>query len=106
MRWRFTGFERLPAWLRSPYFWITVGALVWMGFLDAYNWVEQARLARRLDQMRQQLAFYEREIGLLREEEISLTTDPYTQEWYARQHYWVKKSSEKLFILQPKAASP
>ncbi|MCS6790470.1 MAG: hypothetical protein NZ580_05785 [Bacteroidia bacterium] len=89
-------FRRL---LRSPYFWITLLALLWMGWLDTYNWIEQYRLSQRIRAMREQLAFYEREITLLRQEEEALRTDPYTQQRYARQHYWVKHPEEVLYIL-------
>ncbi len=92
--------------LRSPYFWITVGALVWVGLLDPYSWVEQVRLARRLAEMRQQYALYEEQTALLRKEALALTQDAYTQEAYARQHYWVKRPGEKLFILQRSSPNP
>ncbi|GIV25312.1 MAG: hypothetical protein KatS3mg026_1004 [Bacteroidia bacterium] len=92
--------------LRSPYFWITVGALLWIGLLDPYSWVEQVRLARRLAEMRQQYAFYEQQTALLRKEAIALAQDAYTQEAYAREHYRVKRPGEKLFILQRSSPNP
>lgn len=87
-------------WLRSPYLWITIGGSLWIGFLDTYSWWQQRRLAIRLRQMEEQLAFYEKEIQNLTAEEEALLTDPYTQEYYARSHYWVKRPSEKLFLLR------
>ncbi|MEN3040828.1 MAG: hypothetical protein ABDH66_04735 [Bacteroidia bacterium] len=87
-------------WLRSPYLWITILALLWIGFLDTHSWWQQYRLSRQLHQMKAQLDFYEREIQNLREEEEALRKDPYTQEYHARRHYWVKRPGEKLFLLQ------
>ncbi|MCX7607547.1 MAG: hypothetical protein N2170_09855 [Bacteroidia bacterium] len=92
--------KKLSRWLYNPYLWVTVGALLWLGFLDSYNWLEQRRLARRIHQMRMQLSFYEREIASLREEEKALQKDSYTQEYHARRYYWVKRPTEKLYILQ------
>ncbi len=91
---------RLPKGFFNPYVWITLAALLWLGLLDSYNWLEQYRLAKRLEQMRQQLAFYEEEIRQLAQEEAALQSDPYTQTYHARRHYWVKKPNEKLYILR------
>lgn len=91
---------RFPKALRNPYVWITLAALLWLGLLDSYNWLEQYRLAKRLAQMRAQLAFYEQEIADLAQEEAALQSDPYTQTYHARRHYWVKKPNEKLYILR------
>ncbi|MDW8133829.1 MAG: hypothetical protein RMJ66_02050 [Bacteroidia bacterium] len=73
--------------------------MLWLGLLDNYNWLEQYRLSQRLRQMRAQLEFYEKEIAILRQEKEALQSDPYTQEYYARQHYWVKRKGEKVYIL-------
>lgn len=98
--------KKLLRLLRSPYFWITGGALLWIGLLDPYSWVEQVRLARRLGEMRQQYALYEKQTALLRKEAWALTQDAYTQEAYAREHYWVKRPGEQLFILQRSSINP
>lgn len=91
---------QLPRPLFNPYFWITLAALLWLGLLDAYNWLEQYRLAKRIEQMRKQLAFYEQQIQELAAEEAALQSDPYIQTYYARRQYWVKKPAEKLYILR------
>ncbi|MCS7297780.1 MAG: hypothetical protein RMK19_08885 [Bacteroidia bacterium] len=87
-------------WLRSPYLWITVGALLWIGVLDTHSWWQQQRLSRRLRQMQAQLLFYEKEIIALKAEEMALRFDTYTQEYHARRHYWVKRPHERLFLIQ------
>lgn len=93
---------RAPKFLLNPYLWITLAALLWLGFLDSYNWLEQYRLAKRIEQMRAQLRFYEQEIQELAEEEAALQSDPYTQAYHARRQYWVKKPNEKLYIIPKK----
>lgn len=100
MAWR-----KVPRFWLSPYFWITVVALLWLGFLDNYNWIEQYRFRKRIEQMRAQLRFYENQIQLLQEEEKALLTDPYIQEYHARKHYWVKRPNETLYILQKSESS-
>ncbi|MCS7162835.1 MAG: hypothetical protein NZ958_05880 [Bacteroidia bacterium] len=96
------GFRRWLRYGRSPYLWITLLGAVWIGFLDNYSWWQQWRLARRLAAMEAQLSFYEQAIRQLRQEEAALERDTYLQEWYARQHYWVKRPTERLIILTPK----
>ncbi len=93
---------RLPGFLRSVYFWITVLALLWLGFLDPYSWVDQWRFSERLAAMEKQLRFYEAEIGRLQIEADMLRSDPFTQEKYARAAFWVHRENEVLFVLLPK----
>lgn len=85
----------------NPYWWITFLALLWLLFLDNYNWIAQWRFSRRLAQMEAQYAFYEQAIAHLKTEAHALKHDPYTQEKYARAYYWVHRPNEWLFILQP-----
>lgn len=94
--------ERRWRWLRSPYLWVTLAALLWIGLLDTYSWWQQQRLAARLRQMQAQYTFYEEQVERLKAEENALLTDTYTQEYYARHHYWVKRPTERLFLLQRK----
>ncbi|MCX7764923.1 MAG: hypothetical protein N2253_08560 [Bacteroidia bacterium] len=93
-------FRRKWRWIRSPYVWVTIGAVVWIGFLDAHSWWQQQRLAQRLRQMEAQYKFYEAQIQALRAEEEALLNDPYTQEYHARKHYWVKRPGERIFLLR------
>lgn len=99
------GSKRRWGWLRSPYLWITVTALLWIGILDTHSWWQQQRLAARLHQMKAQYAFYEKEVQRLKAEENALLNDTYTQEYYARRHYWVKRPTERLFLIQRKGKS-
>ncbi len=87
-------------WLHSPYLWITVAALLWIAILDAHSWWQQYRLSVRLQQMQAQYEFYQTQIQRLKAEETALLSDRYTQQYYARKHYWVKKPEERLFLLQ------
>ena len=99
---------RIPGLLKSPYFWITLLALLWLGFLDPYSWVDQWRFSRRLAAMEAQLDFYETEIARLQVEADLLKSDPFAQEKYARAAFWVHRDDEILFVLLPKGrlASP
>lgn len=92
----------IPGLLRSPYFWITLLALLWLGFLGPYSWVDQWRFSRRLAAMEAQLDFYETEIVRLQAEADLLESDPFAQEKYARAAFWVHRDDEILFVLLPK----
>ncbi len=85
--------------LLNPYWWITLIALLWLLFIDNYNWIAQWRFGQRLAQMEAQYQFYEQEIARLQTEAQALKQDRYTQEKYARAHYWVHRPDEWLFIL-------
>jgi cell division protein FtsB len=95
----------LPGLLKSPYFWITLLALLWLGFLDPYSWIDQWRFSRRLAAMEAQLDFYEREVARLQAEADLLRSDPFAQEKYARAAFWVHRDDEILFVLLPKGRS-
>ncbi|MCX8111676.1 MAG: hypothetical protein N3E49_00540 [Bacteroidia bacterium] len=92
-------------WIRSPYVWVTLAAVLWIGILDTHSWWQQRRLATRLRQMQEQYDFYEEQIRTLKSEEKALLHDPYTQEYHARSHYWVKKPNERLFLIRNKKQS-
>ncbi|MGQ9863810.1 MAG: FtsB family cell division protein [Bacteroidia bacterium] len=85
---------------RSPYFWITVGGLLWILWLDTYDVFTQWRLTRQLGALSQQVAFYDSAINAAQKEVEALEKDPYIQEKWAREKYFFHRADEEVFFLE------
>ena len=95
-------FPKLPPVIFNPYLIAGVLFLIWMLFLDENNLIHQYRHYRHLQDMREKKAFYESAIRKTDEELKQLTTDSATQEKFAREHYWMKRDNEDVFIIVKK----
>ena len=77
-----------------------------MGFFDENNAIEQYKRSRALDALLEKKAFYVEEVAKTKTQYAELSTNTETQEKYAREHYWMKKSDEDVFIMIERAKAP
>ncbi len=85
--------------IRNKY-WITgLAFAVWMLFFDEYNFFMQRRLEKQIQDTEEKIKFYEKEIAKLNEEYKQLSKDLNAIERYGREHFFLKKDNEDIFIL-------
>lgn len=99
-------FARVPAFVKNPFFITGTLFLVWMVFIDENNVVSQYRRWRQLKDLEEKKAFYKEQIEQTQKYLGELTTNPETQEKFAREHYWMKKDNEDVFVIVQEDKKP
>ncbi len=97
--------KSLPPILRNIYFIAAVLFTVWMLFVDDNNLVTQYRRHHELSVLNGKKKFYLDQISQTQKEYNELNTNPETQEKFAREHYWMKRDNEDVFVIVRKNKS-
>jgi cell division protein DivIC len=92
-------FNKIPAIFKNKYFLVIAGILLWMAFFDSHNWIKQYRLSNELEELEDKKNYYEREIQKDSTALHELTTNPATQEKFAREKYHMKKVNEDVIVI-------
>ena len=74
--------------------------LVWLAFFDQNNFLVQYEFKKELNTLKQDNAFYVKEIKKTKLELEELTTNPVTLEKFAREKYLMKKDNEEIFVFE------
>ena len=90
---------RLPAPFRNVYVLTALLFIVWMLFLDDNNVMVQYRRHSELSSLLEKKEFYTEQTKKTEEAYAELTSNPATQEKFAREHYWMKRDNEDVFVL-------
>ncbi len=90
--------NRLPAPLQNRYYLTLVVFLFIMVFLDRHSLWTQWKLWRAQKQLETDRAFYQDKIKEAREEAEDFEL---TKEKFAREHYYMKRADEDVFIIKP-----
>ncbi len=90
-------FSRLPAPLQNRYYLTLVIFLFILVFLDKHSVWTQFRLHRAQQRLENDCKFYEEKIKEAREEAEDFDQ---MREKYAREHYYMKRSDEDVFIIK------
>lgn len=85
--------------IRSRYVWPALLFLVWIIFLDHSRLISQYSLQRDIWKLEEDKAMYEAKIEEVRREKEDILRD---QEKYAREHYYMKRADEDIFIIEDK----
>lgn len=80
---------------------LTVFAVIIL-FTDHNNLFEQADRKQQLNELLDKQAYYEQKIEQTKKELAELQNNPIALEKYAREHFYMKKDNEDLFIVDPK----
>lgn len=91
--------KKLPAYLRNPFLIVTVLFLVWMLFLDENNLLNQYRKYRELHDLLEKKDYYLQQTEKTQKELTELTGNAENQEKFAREHYWMKRDSEDVYVI-------
>jgi cell division protein FtsB len=73
--------------------------IVWAVFFAQYDILSLVKQKKELAEMQQKMVYLEKEIDDLQKEQIALKTDPKAVEKYSREHYFMKKSNEDVYII-------
>lgn len=90
-------------WLKillNPWLWAIAFFSVWMIVLDENNMMVQYRRYKQISTLNDKRLFYIREINKTDKQYHELTTNPETQEKFARERYFMKKDNEDVFVIE------
>jgi cell division protein FtsB len=95
-------FEKYPAlkWLTNKYALTGLGFVIWMIFLDANNYFIHAELDQQIDNLENDIEFYEETLAEERELLHQLETNPEAFERYARENFGMHKEGETITIIE------
>jgi hypothetical protein len=89
----------IPPFFRSVYFVTAMLFVVWMCFFDENNVFTQYRRHAELSDLLEKKRYYLEQIAKTDKEYLELTTNPATQEKFAREHYRMKRDNEDVFVI-------
>lgn len=92
---------RVPAFLRSFYFYTGMGFLVWMFLFDANDFVKQYDMYAKWQELKTEKQYYLDNIELVKRERAELLSSPELLEKFAREKYIMKRPGEDVFVLVP-----
>lgn len=88
--------------MTNPFFITVLVFGTWMIFFDESNLISQYRKHRELSDLLEKKKFYTDQIKETNKAYQELTTNPATQEKFAREHYWMKRDNEDVFVIVEK----
>jgi cell division protein DivIC len=95
-------FEKYPAlkWLTNKYALTGLGFVIWMIFLDANNYFIHAELDQQIENLENDIEFYEETLAEERELLHQLETNTEAFERYARENFGMHKEGETITIIE------
>lgn len=95
-------FDKYPAlkWLTNKYALTGLGFVIWMIFLDANNYFIHEELDQQIENLENDIEFYEETLVEERELLHQLETNPEAFERYARENFGMHKEGETITIIE------
>ncbi|MFK7808748.1 MAG: septum formation initiator family protein [Saprospiraceae bacterium] len=87
--------KMIPAPFRNRYFVVLVLSAAWIIFFDKHDVVTQWKLNQSLNELETDKIYYQAQIEQVKKDKKDLETNI---EKFAREHYYMKKPSEDVFI--------
>lgn len=85
--------------LSNKYVLILLVFAVWMLFLDSNSWLIHHELNQEVNELKTNQEYYQKEIAKDKST-IEKLNDSFELESYARQHYFMKRPNEDIYIIQ------
>ena len=85
--------------LSNKYVLILLVFAVWMLFLDSNSWLIHHELNQEVNELKTNKEYYQKEIAKDKST-IEKLNDSFELESYARQHYFMKRPNEDIYIIQ------
>jgi cell division protein FtsB len=82
----------------NKYFFTFIGFLVWMTFFDRNDFILQRSYRNKLEALRRECDYYDKEIEKNKNTITELFTNPKNLERYARERYFMKRDNEDVFV--------
>lgn len=86
--------------LSNKYVLATIIFLVWIAFLDRNSFMLHMELNDQIESLEQGKSNYESELEKNNRELEELESDPEKLEKFAREHYWMHKDGEEVFLIE------
>ena len=93
-------FKKILRKLYNRYVFVIIGFLVLYLFVDQFNLFEQIRLRRTLNEQKDQIEFYQKEISENQDLLNRLENDTATMEQVARENYMMKRDDEVIYLIE------
>lgn len=85
--------------LANRYFLAFAIFMVWVVFIDASSLISQYSGNRKLFELKKEKRYYQQEIRKTKAELHDLFSDEQSLEKFAREHYFMKKDSEDVWVV-------
>jgi len=93
-------FNKLPRFTRNFYFIGTVIFLLWMLFLDSNDFISQYKSSKRLQELEEEKAYYEKKVKEVEQDRKELMGNDELLEKFAREKYLMKKKTEDVYVIE------
>ena len=91
--------QRLPRFVKNPYFLLGLGFLTWMLFFDSEDLLTQYQLWRQLKKLQEEKVYYLAKIEEVKKDREELMTHEELLEKFAREKYYMKKPTEDVYVV-------
>lgn len=92
--------DEIPGPFKNKFAVVTLIFIFWMLFFDRNSVIEQYKLQSTLDKLKAKQVYYEREIAKIEKDDKELFTNDAKKEKFVREHYFMKKADEDVFIIE------
>ncbi len=86
--------------LLNKYLIVFVTFAVFVTFFDNHSLIQRWKTDRKIKEMEKEIRFYQNEIKMNKEKENELKSNKENLEKFAREHYYMKKQNEDIFIIK------
>jgi len=91
--------DKVPAPMRNIYFLSLVLFFAFMIFVDKHDFLTNYRLQQTLNKLENDKVYYEEKMKEVRKDRRDIAND---KEKFAREHYYLNKKDEDVFIIEKK----
>jgi hypothetical protein len=92
--------EDLPHPLRNKFIVVTAVFVLWMCFFDRNSIPDQYRLQATFQELQDKKDYFLQEINQTEKDDEELFTNDNTREKFVREHYYMKKANEEVFVIE------
>lgn len=92
--------KRLLSILTNKYLLTAIGFFVWMMYFDQYDYFMMRQRNRQLNELKNNIAYLDKEIAKMEQERTALVNNPDELEKFAREQYFMKKDNEDLYVIE------
>lgn len=93
-------FRKIRNFLLNKYVIVFLVFTVFITFFDNHNLIHRWQTHRRIVEMEKELKYYQEEIKTTKQKKNELQSNKENLEKFAREHYFMKKESEDIFIIK------
>ena len=92
--------KKLPPIFRNFYVLVAAGLIIWKLFFDANDFINQYFAIRKISELEEEKAFYEKSTAEVIKEREQVLSKPHLLEKFAREKYLMKKKTEEVFVIE------